>query len=77
MIKSEINSTDKKEIEVPEYPCLKEYTDDDGTYIVLFVNPKLGTVLYSAHPDHEVGYTCSVWPELFTKTSKKITLENI
>jgi hypothetical protein len=34
----------------PEYPCLKEFSSNSGSYIVLFALDSTGVIVNSKHP---------------------------
>lgn len=39
----------------PQYPVLKRYTDDEGSFVVLFDEPRTGTVIQTGHPRRPIG----------------------
>lgn len=37
------------------YPCLKEFSNGNGSYVVLFYKPETGIVVFSNHSHWEIG----------------------
>jgi hypothetical protein len=58
----------------PEYPCLM--IGGTSKSVILFLTPRVGTVVYSAGC-HDIGYYSNSWGmECFTPFTGSITLSN-
>ena len=46
------------------YPCLKKYvTFNNDIWVVLFISPDIGVMVYNLNDSWRVGYYSSIWGE--------------
>lgn len=80
-MKSEIQNTQSKLKTI--YPCLKKYiTGDYGTWIVLFIYPDEGTMVYNSNIKDgmwKIGFHSNNWGEMRfenLESNEKVILSN-
>lgn len=77
MIKVTLGEKPKEEKPFPKLMRVKDYYDNNGKTIVLFIEHRLGTVINNQNGYHEVGYYYEKWDmSQFEELNEPITLQN-